>query len=62
MLHLGTHMVCGKVGQVAASFIATVLGATWSQRGEQISNPVDSKRPYALNTAGVGFQEQDWGG
>lgn len=62
MLHLGTHMECGKVGFMAVSFIATVLGATWSQQAEQISNPVDSKRPYTLNTAGVGFQEQDWGG
>lgn len=57
MLHLGTHMVCGKAGVQAASFTAAGMSSAWSQRSEQITSPVDSKRPYTLNTAGVGFQE-----
>jgi hypothetical protein len=50
-------MVCGKAGVQAASFTAAGMSSAWSQRSEQITSPVDSKRPYTLNTAGVGFQE-----
>lgn len=56
-------MECGKAGTNAAVFTVSAMGTEWSQRGGQITNPVDSKRPYlALNTAGASFQEQQWGG
>jgi len=57
MLCLGTHKVSGKVGSTAASFTVAAMGTEWSQRGEQITLPVDSKRPYTLNITGAKFPD-----
>lgn len=61
MLHLGTHMECGKAGVQAASFTASAMGTEWSQRSEQITRPVAStvgyNKPATLDTAGASFRE-----
>lgn len=55
MLHLGTHMLCGKVAEQGVSFTAAPMGNEWSQRGD-ITSPV-SYTPNKRNATGVGFQE-----
>lgn len=61
MLHLGTHMECGKAGTQAVSFTASAMGTAWSQRSEQITRPVVSangyNKPESLDMAGASFRE-----
>lgn len=55
MLHLGTHMLCGKAGTQAALFTVEAMGTEWSQRGVSISTrPVSYNKP---DSAGAVFQE-----
>jgi len=53
MLHLGTHMLCGKVAEQGVSFTAAAMGAEWSQRGD-ITSPV-SYTPNKRNMTGAQF-------
>jgi hypothetical protein len=61
MLHLVSHMECGKAGAQASAFTVSDMSGSWSQRSEQNARPVTGVigyKPATLgNKTGASFRE-----